>query len=325
MQEVLRESMAYVGGAFGKRFTKRQKIGFVRYAKRQAKRMGWDMEYVPFRSAGRECGHLVFGDLEEAENVVAAAYDTPSRILRPGSQARDYYPLDRRKNRRLEAWEMGFRYVAAALCFILYIALAYRRIREASGSMEAAWFAATAGMAAVIFKILAGFGNRYNFRRSSACVAVILDRMKEGKDGKTAYVLLDRAAASWDGFSMMPQELKRKMQKRRFIWLDCLGAGGWLCLAGRRQALLGLLGTGELPAEDGDAGGLRFLKRELSEEEAQNTPLADFPSGVCLIQADEKAPEILVRDTRCGRDDKTDFKQLAAAERFLLQMIESGG
>lgn len=140
----------------------------------------------------------------------------------------------------------------------------------------------------------------------------MMELMRRGRMKGTAFLFLDRCAASCDGCRELSRDTAELLNERKLILMDGIGYGNYICLAGTEQAL-SRIGGGDKK----DFEKLSYREFVLTEEERKNTLLYDFPEGVLLVQADEAGEEVRILNTRTGQDDKVDFERLTEIERYL--------
>ena len=314
MQEQLRDIMMVTAGMYGKRYSKRQKSRFAGYIQNTAKKAGLPFR-IPAAGNGSEVQNLVLGDLKKAKLVLACSYDTPSKAFLPGTV---WYPFDASKTLEGEKKEMIFR-IAAAVLFLA----AYAALMVLTGFGSLGWKAVPFHILAafISFKLILGIANRYNFRRSSATLAVVLNILRENTSKDIAYVFLDRTANGYEGFDALREEDKNLIDKKITLFLGSLGKGSHLCLAsgGIREITKSKM----LYYPEEGIGGLTMEKIWVTEESKERCPMFCFEKGLYLIQADSMEDgEPVLTGTRRKTDCEADFSQLVQIYELIQKNID---
>lgn len=160
MEDTRKDSMARMAGAFGVRYTRKQKEAFLRYLEGYAKECGLSVRRLTGGERAGRAVHLLAGSLQNADKVIAVAYDTPSRLFFGKSV---YRPLNHEENFRSERKEMALRTLSGLILLALYGIFAYGRFLSSGQGMVLVWMAVSAVVIAVLLRLIAGMPNRYNF------------------------------------------------------------------------------------------------------------------------------------------------------------------
>ena len=100
---MLKDRMVALAGIFGKRYSKKQKIRFLRYVQRSAQEKGVKMYLDEGEASGKSGCNVYLGPTQRAKTILAVSYDTPSRLWWPGFH---YYPMDPGRHARQESLVM---------------------------------------------------------------------------------------------------------------------------------------------------------------------------------------------------------------------------
>ena len=95
---MLKDRMIAFAGIFGKRYSKKQKIRFLRYIQSSAQEKGVKMYLDEGEASGKSGCNVYLGPTQRAKTILAVPYDTPSRLWWPGFH---YYPMDPERNARV--------------------------------------------------------------------------------------------------------------------------------------------------------------------------------------------------------------------------------
>ena len=184
----MKEEMMLAGVTLARRYTRKQKEVFLAEVCRQCRQRGWKTEFQTRHSRILHVCNLVIGDLAHAKTVIACAYDTPSHAHLPIR----YYPLNPRKNTQAEGWNLALEWGLGAICFLMAAGAVYA-LRSLSPAMKVAAVLAASLAALFGVSLLHSRGNRVNFNRNSASVALILRLIQEwDPKSSTALVLVDQ-------------------------------------------------------------------------------------------------------------------------------------
>lgn len=288
----MKDEMMLVGVTLARRYTRKQKEIFLAEVCRQCRETGWKTEFQTRHSRMLHVCNLVIGDLAHAKTVIACAYDTPASALLPIR----YYPLNPRKNTQAEGWNLAWEWILGVACFLIAAGAVYT-LRWLSPAMKIA-----AGLAAVLaallgISLLHSRGNRVNFNRNSASVALILRLIQEcDPNSSTALVLVDQCCNSYEGLKLLKEACPSRAE---VILLDCLAQGEKVVCAHRKG-----VDVSDLLEED-------WINKEYEDPD---NGLRFFERGVLLASGAIEKHQFVVRHTRSKRDCHVDIPRL---ERIL--------
>lgn len=127
---MLKDRMIAFAGIFGKRYSKKQKIRFLRYIQSSAQEKGVKMYLDEGEASGKSGCNVYLGPTQRAKTILAVPYDTPSRLWWPGFH---YYPMDPERNARQESLVMALNFALAAVLLAAYWFAVFRRCFSAGG------------------------------------------------------------------------------------------------------------------------------------------------------------------------------------------------
>ena len=114
---MLKDRMIAFAGIFGKRYSKKQKIRFLRYIQSSAQEKGVKMYLDEGEASGKSGCNVYLGPTQREKTILAVPYDTPSRLWWPGFH---YYPMDPERNARQESLVMALNFALAAVLLAAY-------------------------------------------------------------------------------------------------------------------------------------------------------------------------------------------------------------
>lgn len=292
----MKDRIVTVAGLFGRRFTGRQKTAFLNYIIAQA-----ELESIPaVLDVGRDsrsgaCRNLYLGNMKRASLLIAVPYDTPSRLFWPDTR---YFPLNPGRNMRRDSGEMAARLLLGAAAAGGYLFLVLLPAVHLGG--PAVW-AAAAGMAAVaalVLRLIAGIPNRRNHARNSAGIVAALEYQRRFGGG-AAVALLDQSCCSYNGYRQLAEYLGGTAQNKRIIVLDCATSGPELhvhCGQPLEKRL-------EKAVRGAEVHGLEASQLD-------RTMMKLFPKGILITGGFREQGEMVIADTRCGRDAGIDLEKI---------------
>ena len=187
---MLKDRMIALAGIFGKRYSKKQKIRFLRYIQRSAQEKGVKMYLDEGEASGKSGCNVYLGPTQRAKTILAVSYDTPSRLWWPGFH---YYPMDPGRNARQESLVMALNFALAAVLLAAYWFAVFRRCFSVGGLTGGLALFGLLLMALLAVNLVLGRSNAKNYSRNSASLALALEIFDGLQDGSVAVALLDNA------------------------------------------------------------------------------------------------------------------------------------
>ena len=302
---MLKDRMIAFAGIFGKRYSKKQKIRFLRYIQSSAQEKGVKM-YLDEGEASRKSGCNVYlGPTQRAKTILAVPYDTPSRLWWPGFH---YYPMDPGRNARQESLVMALNFALAAVLLAAYWFAVFRRCFSAGGPIGGLALFGLLLVALLTVNLAFGSANAKNYSRNSASLALALEIFDGLQDGSVAVALLDNACAGLGGYARLAEYLGGRARQTNVVILDCVMSGSELhghCTKERIEALA---------ARNGD-----IQWHEAASE--GNAVLSLFPRGMVITGGSWIGDATVVKGTRSGRDDEINMERMERVLVTLRQMI----
>lgn len=284
----MKEEMMLAGVTLARRYTRKQKEVFLAEVCQQCRQGGWKTEFQTRHSRILHVCNLVIGDLAHAKTVIACAYDTPSHAHLPIR----YYPLNPRKNTQAEGRNLALEWGLGAICFLMAAGAVYA-LRSLSPAMKVAAVLAASLAALFGVSLLHSRGNRVNFNRNSASVALILRLIQEwDPKSSTALVLVDQCCNSYEGLKLLKEACPSRAE---VILLDCLAQGEKVVCAHRKG-----VDVADLLEED-------WINKEYEDPD---NGLRFFENGMLLASGAIEKHQFVVRHTRSNQDCHVDIPRL---------------
>lgn len=316
----MQELMVMIAGFLGRRYSERDKTRFLRYL---SARLGESVR--PFAldtrprpgPGGKSCRNLIAGKLKEAAVVLAAPYDTGTRMLLPGAA---YAPTDPRRNYRTDSLNLALAAILGLGIFFLYFFLVLRPFFPGGTvPVQVLTGVGMAACAAAGFRLMSGWPNRRNYNRNSSCVVLLLQGWLQDVWGeRTALAFLDRSCCSVEGGSRLGEQMREERSKALVVLLDsiCLGDTLFVCYRVKTEAQARR--TAQIL---GESFPVRLVP--LDEERAGQTVLSCFSRALLLTGGREENGTCVIRDTRCGADSEIDLEKMKRLLEKLTQVAES--
>ena len=302
---MLKDRMIAFAGIFGKRYSKKQKIRFLRYIQSSAQEKGVKMYLDEGEASGKSGCNVYLGPTQRAKTILAVSYDTPSRLWWPGFH---YYPMDPGRNARQESLVMALNFALAAVLLAAYWFAVFRRCFSAGGPIGGLALFGLLLVALLAVNLVLGSANAKNYSRNSASLALALEIFEGLQDGSVAVALLDNACAGLGGYARLAEYLGGRARQTNVVILDCVMSGSELhghCTKERIEALA---------ARNGD-----IQWHEAASEE--NAVLSLFPRGMVITGGSWIGDATVVKGTRSGRDDELNMERMERVLVTLRQMI----
>ena len=302
---MLKDRMVALAGIFGKRYSKKQKIRFLRYVQRSAQEKGVKMYLDEGEASGKSGCNVYLGPTQRAKTILAVPYDTPSRLWWPGLH---YYPMDPGRNARQESLVMALNFALAAVLLAAYWFAVFRRCFSVGGLTGGLALFGLLLMALLAVNLVLGSANAKNYSRNSASLALALEIFDGLQDGSVAVALLDNACAGLGGYARLADYLGGHARQANVVIFDCVMSGSELhghCTKERIEALA---------ARNGD-----IQWHEAASE--GNTVLSLFPRGMVITGGSRIGDGTVVKGTRSGRDDELNMERMERVLVTLRQMI----
>lgn len=302
---MLKDRMIAFAGIFGKRYSKKQKIRFLRYIQSSAQEKGVKMYLDEGEASGKSGCNVYLGSTQRAKTILAVPYDTPSRLWWPGFH---YYPMDPERNARQESLVMALNFALAAVLLAAYWFAVFRRCFSAGGPIGGLALFGLLLVALLAVNLVLGSANAKNYSRNSASLALALEIFDGLQDGSVAVALLDNACAGLDGYARLAEYLGGRARQTNVVILDCVMSGSELhghCTKERIEALA---------ARNGD-----IQWHEAASE--GNAVLSLFPRGMVITGGSWIGDATVVKGTRSGRDDELNMERMERVLVTLRQMI----
>ena len=302
---MLKDRMIAFAGIFGKRYSKKQKIRFLRYIQSSAQEKGVKMYLDEGEVSGKSGCNVYLGPTQRAKTILAVPYDTPSRLWWPGFH---YYPMDPGRNARQESLVMALNFALAAVLLAAYWFAVFRRCFSAGGLTGGLALFGLLLVALLAVNLVLGSANAKNYSRNSASLALALEIFDGLQDGSVAVALLDNACAGLGGYARLAEYLGGRARQTNVVILDCVMSGSELhghCTKERIEALA---------ARNGD-----IQWHEAASEE--NAVLSLFPRGMVITGGSWIGDATVVKGTRSGRDDEINMERMERVLVTLRQMI----
>ena len=288
---------------YGMRRSRGDKEKCYTYMHRSYEDMGYAVTYGKVSAGVTRMGYCQVGDLEKAETVFIAPFDTQKKtFFRPFR----FYPLQETKSRTMAAlalvWDIVLEILLAVAGFagVFYI----------SAQMWAGLLTAVAIV--LIYNFISK--NIFNFSSSAPLALMHYIAIHSKKRKKYAFVFLDRSSDSYLPLKLFLIQHKAELEasqvgkSRRILFLSNLAHSQELILAGDR-----------FTPEDqtfAENCGATLVK---AEGEARPLCLDHSPrlKFLTAVDVDQKG-QYYVKDIRCKRDKTMNVKRLKAIAQTIL-------
>ena len=310
----MEELMLYFAGVYGARYTNRQKFAFASYLVKQLEKQECSPKLLGGGLKKGEPAAILCGDLDRANIILAAPYDTCSKAFLPGYR---YYPFSKKKSEEQNRLNGLVELFLMAVFVLLCALVLYKTGVELNFSSFRTFLTlACVGVLGLLTGAVAkGVSNRQNLNRNTASVMLLYTLALELKENKkAAFVFCDRACLNGEGYGFLARACENKGRKN-FLILDCVGYGDavWAVHKAEEKERAHKLAASPY------SGEIKAL--ELSKEAWQDTAVSCFPRAVLLCSGQMQDNELVVSYTRGKRDGIVDLDRLEELKKVLAEYI----
>lgn len=209
------------------RKTKAQKTAFIEYVKGFAANLGYPLE---IKGKGDSVRNIVIGNLERAEVVYTAHYDTPPVMILPNFITPKNFLI-----------YLAYQLFLVALMLVLplgaALALKYTVFNGVGSFVPLLVFLLL--YYAELYLMMYGPANKHNANDNTSGVATVLGIMERlaGKNLDVAFVLFDCEERGLLGSKMLAKQKKNIMKDKLVVNFDCVSEGDKMLFAVRKGAV----------------------------------------------------------------------------------------
>ena len=220
------------GAILGKRYTLKQRQRFLLSLNEEFTVRGYKTRFANNdRKNNARAVDLFVGDIGSAKTIVCCHYDTPQKALIPNYR---YYPLNGQKSfqRNFVANLIPSLLTTACGAGVFYFIINNYHFQGFWPAIILIAVVIVVFFADTLISVLTA--NKYNINRNTASVLAILETAKQltkETKNKVAFILLDKGCGDNSGTLMLRQALPTTLDKKLFIYLDCIANGQVVVLA----------------------------------------------------------------------------------------------
>jgi len=309
----MKDSMMLYGVTLGERRKKKSKAAFASYIKEKYEELGYSVRLDSIRTKYMTLNNIYAGDIDGAEIIIAAAYDTASRVFIPGYR---YYPFHRSRTIGQERWNLLLMFLAALLMTLVLGFCTFQYTND-NGPEKIAIGIIAVILTGMILKWFTGFSNRFNFNRNSASLAVMEQVAGSlSESGTVAFAFLDNTASSYDGIKKM---LENPLKARAVVILDCISSGEIL-VAGH-----GKEGKAETERMISDSNIQEMVDKCYTTEKKEQNALNLSEKIIYLTSGKIRKGDLVVEGTRSRKDIQVNMERLGKISNMLKEYVERTG
>lgn len=306
----MKDLMMLYGVTLGRRYTLKQKRYFFGEISETYPMLGFPVKLQENKLRSMSLGNIVAGDINKADTVFVAAYDTPTRSILPNLK---YYPFHTDKNLRAERWNLAVQ-ILFSLLFTAASFFSLRAFLYNHNGYRGAFLAMAIISAFGILYFTKAKQNLVNFNRNSASLAVMAKIAEDCKGNtKAAFIFLDQGVSSFHGLRLLQRDYGN--QGKSFVALDCIACGEKLVLAHRsvdNQAAKRFIDIVQ-------NNGMEIADKVYSEEKAVNNILSFDEHFLYLVSGSIENKEFVVKNTRSKKDTKVNIPRLNAITQAMIE------
>lgn len=310
----MKDLMMLYGVTLGKRFHEKQKTYFINQVESSYSKLGFSVEVHRSQNLGINIRNVTAGDLNQADVVFAAAYDTPANSLLPDMR---FYPFQISKNLKQERLNFLVRLVLLiVLALIAYFCVQF------FGRSEGFWKALYMLLLVLTVGVAVYFGseraNRFNFNRNSASLAVMHKIAEECQNNpKIAFVFFDRSVSSFAGIKAFKEQFG--LQNKTLLLLDSVADGETLLVAHHSD----MNSSAKKLISNASAIGLTINERTYCGSKMKDNIL-DLQNGMLyFVSGTVVGKEFYVENVNSKKDVKVDMERLSKIAETLSNFVNS--
>jgi len=302
------------GIIFGKRYTLKQRQRFLLAINEEFTKLGYQTKFANNeRKNNARAVDLFIGDIGTANTIICTHHDTPMTVLWPNYR---YYPLNGQRSSR-SYWLATL--VPSLIATALGAIFIYFLISNPAfgGSFRPFWIFLTVLASFLLATLIsAGLSNKYNINRNTASILAILETAKllnKQAQQKVAFILFDKGCSDNSGAQMLQKALPTTLNKKLFIYLDCIGNGNNLIVAHREN----LKKESERLAKN-FSGKQEIQIEELDDAQLMYTPAYFFKRALTVTNGHfDKSGNLFVEKVNTGADKFADIETIEAIAKML--------
>lgn len=308
----MKNSMMLYGVTLGKRYTKRQKAYFVRHISEVYPKLGFPITMNESKSHNSTVCNMIAGDLEQADMIFAASYDTPSKFLLSNTK---YYPFNSEKNIRVEKINLVIQ-IFLTVIFAIATYLFMQLFLKSYGFEKILFlfFSIIAAGCALFFGTTRA--NRFNFNRNSASLAV-MEKIAEqcSENSKIAFAFIDKSVSSFEGIKEFQKLCKNST--KQIILLDSISYGQTMLLAHREK----MNAQAAQLIRSAENSGVQLTDRIYSDDKAERNILVFSKHMLYLVSGIIEEKDFVVENTRSKKDIQVDMERLNGIVKALTDFV----
>lgn len=226
------------GIVFAKRFTLKQRQRFLLSINEDFTKAGYKTKFANNdRKRNARAVNLFIGDIGEADTIICTHHDTPLKVFWPNYK---YFPLNGQLSNKALKMTTLIPDLLATILGVVAI-LIYLNNPNLGGDFRTVWLLATVFLSFLFASLISrGTSNKYNINRNTAAILALLDtalKLNKKSRKKIAFILFDKCCSDNSGAQMLRQALPTTMDKKTFIYLDCIGKGDNLVIAHKERQI----------------------------------------------------------------------------------------
>lgn len=297
------------------RKTKEQKANFRVWLNDHLKQLNYTVTEEAYSKKGT---NIIVGDLEKAQVVLSAHYDTPPNF---------FFPVIMAFSNWISFLLSQFFILIPIACFcVLYTAFFIMVVEvEVSGFF---FFSLFFLVYAYLLQIMIGFPNKQNANDNTSGVATLLSVLEnlplEERD-KVCVVFFDQEELGLVGAGQFYKKHKEQLQNKPLINFDCVGNGETLTFVYKKKFYESTFFTPlEIAANQIIAPTTKKVRFGRASSNIYMSDQLYFPLGVGVVAA-KKAPLIgyYVSDIHSSFDKKLDTENLDLLTKTILQFTKT--
>jgi len=302
------------GIIFGKRYNLKQRQRFLMALSKEFEDLDYKVKFANNnRKNNGKAVDLFVGDIGSASTIICTHHDTPLKVLWPNYR---HYPLNGQRSFRVHSIVTLVPTILATVvgAFAIYYLISNPNF---GGDYRTFWmFLTVLGSFLLATLISKGMSNKYNINRNTASVLAILEaaeKLSKQARQKTAFIFLDKGCSDNSGAQMLQQALPTTLNKKLFIYLDCIGNGDNFIIAPREN-----LKRDSEKLLKNFTGKQKASIAELDDAQVMYTPAFFFKRCIVLTNGKfDKLGNIYVDKVNSNADKIVDIETVEAVGKML--------
>lgn len=307
----IEEKILEYGVFSGRRYKEEEKLIFLSRISKEFNDLGYKTQALKKDMKRFQGINLYIGDLEKADNLVIAHYDTP---LNAFSDKMKFFPFDKARTDRNQQEQPRIHTIFAIITGIAVMLFATVFLGIKGFWLNIIYTVTATLMTAVGYIILRGFPNPVSANLNTSGVLAVL-KIASKKPKNTAFVLTDRECIDNLGDVMLNEALPTRLKDINVIHLRALGNG--------KNIVVGFKPENQAMANKFSNKNKTVKHFKLEEKNLIGHSLNYYDKAISVTVANEFNNDWEIDDVYNDKDLKIDYEKFNLVVDLVLDFLET--